>query len=144
MANPKLERILLDARPALEEGLAEAEAELAALDRRRDELVALIARAKAALGMANAPTPNGLDSARDMTLHEAMARVLRDNDNAWMTAREILDQVKARRLYRNRDGSPLELNQIHARATNYERVFEKAGSRIRLRQDAGVNGTRPR
>jgi hypothetical protein len=43
--------------------------------------------------------------------------------------------VNQRQLYRKRDGSPVESNQIHARTKNYTALFEKDGPRIRLRQE---------
>ena len=63
-----------------------------------------------------------------------MGRVLRERDNSLASAREMVDEINARDLYRKRDGSPVEPNQIHARVKNYEWMFEKVGSRIRLRE----------
>jgi len=60
-----------------------------------------------------------------MTLHEALAQILRENGNAPMTARALADVVNDRGLYRTRDGSPVEVNQIHARTKNYQDLFEK-------------------
>lgn len=105
-------------------GLAETEAELAELEARRSELLALIGQAKAALAL----EPAG---ARP-TLHSALAQVLRENSNVWMTARELADAVNTRGLYTKRDGRPVETNQVHARVKNYPHLFEKQGSRIRL------------
>ena len=47
--------------------------------------------------------------------------------------RELADEVNERSMYRKRDGSPVEANQVHARTKNYTALFEKDGSRIRLR-----------
>jgi hypothetical protein len=41
--------------------------------------------------------------------------------------------VNTRGLYRTRDGSPVEVNQVHARTGNYPDLFEKQGSQIRLK-----------
>jgi hypothetical protein len=50
-----------------------------------------------------------------------------------MTVRELADEVNRRALYEKRDRSPVEPNQIHARAKNYSALFEKEGPRVRLR-----------
>ena len=133
MSGKQLRDAFEHARPQFEEALAEAEAELERLDARRAELVELIARARAALGLSG--TSLGVDTpgARPLTLHEALAQVLRERGNAWMTARELADEVNSRALYRKRDGAPVEANQVHARTKNYTDLFEKDGSQIRLR-----------
>src|SRR5205085_7162313 len=42
-----------------------------------------------------------------------------------------------RALYRKKDGTPIEPNQVHARTKNYDELFEKNGPRVRLRGTAG-------
>jgi multidrug resistance efflux pump len=133
MNGQQLRDALEGARPRLEAGLAEAEAELEQLDARRDELLALIAQAKAALGVAGFPATVATGGARGLTLHDALAQVLRERGNEWMTVRELANEVNTRGLYRKRDGSPVEANQVHARTKNYTDLFEKDGSSIRLR-----------
>src|SRR4051794_29888144 len=129
--NEALQLALEQARPQLEAGLAEAEEELRELEERREQLVELIGQAKAALGLASgAPA-----SRRALTLHEAIAQLLRERGNEWTSAREIADEVNRRALYYKRDGSPVELNQIHARTKNYTHLFEKQGSKVRLRSE---------
>lgn len=118
-------------REMIGEALAEARAELATLDARRSELEALIAQGEAALGHAH-----GAVSKTTMTLHEALAQILRENGNEPMTARALADAVNNRGLYRTRDSSPVEVNQIHARTNNYQDVFEKDGSLIRLKEES--------
>jgi hypothetical protein len=88
------------------------------------ELEALVARAKAALGEEVEPPRS--ESER-LALHEAIELILRENGNGWMTTRELADQVNQRQLYRKRDGSPVESNQIHAHTKNYTALFEKDG-----------------
>ncbi len=114
-------------REVIAAALADARAELAELDARRAELLALIAEAEAALGVAPEQNDAGL------TLHQALAQILRENRNEPMTARALTDAVNARGLYRKRDGSPVEVNQVHARTANYPDLFEKEGSQIRLK-----------
>jgi HB1, ASXL, restriction endonuclease HTH domain len=133
MITDRLRKALDGARAEIEAGLAEAESELEQLDRRRDDLLALIAQARAALGIELPPTAATGTTSRGLTLHQAIAQVLSDHGNEWMTARELADEVNERGLYHKRDGSAVELNQIHARTKNYASLFEKAGPRIRLR-----------
>lgn len=125
-----LKKVLETNRPAIEAGLAEAERELAELDARREELLGLISRARAALGQA---PPIAVKSAVErLTLHEAMQFVLRENNNEWMTVRELADSINERGLYEKRDGSLVDPGQIHARANKYQAMFEKDGRRLRL------------
>ncbi len=126
----------------IEQALAEARRELADLDARRDELLQQIAEAEAVIGGGSAGDRSRLAEATApaaaMTLHEALARVLEDTGNEWMTARELTDEVNRRVLYRKRDGSPVEVNQVHARTNNYGDLFEKNGPKIRLKKGATV------
>jgi len=71
-----------------------------------------------------------------MTLHEAIALLLRENANESMTVRELADALNERGLYRKRDGSPIEVNQVHARTNNYRSIFEKDGPNVRLREES--------
>jgi hypothetical protein len=133
-ASDLLRSALDEARPTLEEGLAAAEEELHALEARRSELLALIGQARAALGLT---TPAAAEKEepleRGLTLHEAIARVLRERNNEWTSVRDLADSINERSLYRKKDGSPVEANQVHARTKNYSALFEKDGPRVRLR-----------
>jgi hypothetical protein len=136
MDSSRLRRVLDSARAELETGLAEAEAELERLERRRSEVVALIVRAKAALGEVSSSSVDTVTppvDARPPTLHEAMAQVLRSRGNEPMAARDLASEVNRRGAYHKRDQSPVEVNQIHARVHNYGDMFEKVGPLIRLR-----------
>ena len=126
----RLSRVLDGARADIEAGLREAEAELAELDARRAALVALIARATAALGLVHERSAES--PPRPLTLHEAMAQVLREHGSGPLSAREIADAINQRQLYTKRDGSIVEVSQIHARAKNYANQFAKVGSKLRL------------
>jgi hypothetical protein len=128
-----LSRTLASVHDELEAGLAEAERELARLDERRAELTSLISQARAALGLEATGPTSAPRSGDRLTLHEALATVLRERGNAWMSARELADEVNSRGLYAKRDGRPVEVNQVHARVKNYPQFFEKDGSQIRLR-----------
>jgi hypothetical protein len=121
----------------IQEALAEARTELAGLDARRNELLTRIAEAEAILGSSAGASPGS----QTLTLHEALARVLEDMGNEWATARELTDEVNRRGLYRKRDGSQVEVNQVHARTNNYGDLFEKDGPRIRLKEGTTVIAT---
>jgi hypothetical protein len=129
----ELAEALEQGREIIKAALAGARAELAALDARRAELETLIADGEAALGRPRSPAATAA-----MTLHDALALVLRENDHAPMTARELAGAVNERGLYRRRDGSPVEVNQVQARVNNYDALFEKDGALIRLREESPV------
>ena len=121
----------------IHEALSDARSELAALQARQAELETLIAQAETALG------ESASAGDESMTLHDAIALVLRENDNNWMTVRELADAVNARGLYRRRDGSRVEANQVHARTNNYGAIFEKEGGNVRLREESPMLTTLP-
>lgn len=147
----KLIELLEESRPALEAALADAERELEELNQRRDELEAVIARARAALG-APGTQPDAIQhpppalshgggyaapKAR-LTLHEAMALVLTENNNPWMSVQELANQINERSLYEKRDRSLVDPTQIHARASKYPTMFEKSDadrSQVRLKSE---------
>ncbi len=126
-AGDRLRGALDEKRAGVEAALREAEAELAALQERQAELLGLIARARAMLGEPHTPDPERA------TLHEAIALLLREQGNRWMTVNELAAEVNRRVLYRKRDGTAVEPNQIHARTKAYQSRFEKDGPRVRLR-----------
>lgn len=68
------------------------------------------------------------------TLHEAMAEVLRSSPNGMMRAGDLAAEINRLRLYRMRDGRPVEPQQIHARVGNYGHLFTKEGIYIKLVQ----------
>jgi hypothetical protein len=133
-----LERALNANRPEVERELAKAEEELDELRARQRRLEGAIRRARLVLGIE--PVIETAESVvagpqdRRLPLHEAMARVLREQGNRAMTARELAEEVNRAGLYETRDGSPVEMGQIHARAHNYERLFVRAGGGIQLRE----------
>lgn len=96
------------------------------------ELEQLIARARKELGIDGAQV-KGVPVGR-VTLHEAMAHVLREQGGEGMRARQIAIAVMDSGLYRKKDGSALEPNQIHARVNRYGDLFAKNGSLITLKQ----------
>jgi BMFP domain-containing protein YqiC len=65
------------------------------------------------------------------TLHQAMVEVLRDASHG-LRAGDLASEINRRRLYRMRDGRPVEAQQIHARVGNYGHLFKKVGTLIEL------------
>jgi len=127
-----LKSALAESQRVLHAALADARSELTALDQRRAELVEMIDQAEAMTRSLEQPA---LRRAKPLTLHEAMCQILAERDNRWMTVREIAEEANGRRLYRKKDGSDIEPNQIHARAKNYDQLFEKDGPRVRMRSE---------
>jgi hypothetical protein len=69
-----------------------------------------------------------------VTLHEEIVSILRQRGNAWMTTTEIAAEVANRGIYKKRDGTSLvSAYQVHGRTKNYPHLFERDGSRVRLR-----------
>lgn len=127
-----LERVLSESRPAFEAGLRDAERELEELDKRRLELRALIARAKAALGELDVAVPD--HEPHPLKLHEAMEQVLEEVGGE-MRIQDLVRVINDRGLYTKADHSPVNANQIHARAAakSYRHRFERNAGIIRLR-----------
>jgi hypothetical protein len=66
------------------------------------------------------------------TLHEELADIVRNHGNRWITRTELADAVNERGIYKKRDGSPVTDFQVHGRTRNYNQLFERDGSRVRL------------
>jgi hypothetical protein len=66
------------------------------------------------------------------TLHEELAEILRGQGNRWMTTTELAQAVNERGIYEKADGSAVTDFQVHGRTKNYDRLFERDGSRVRL------------
>lgn len=49
-----------------------------------------------------------------------------------MRAVDLAAEIDRRKLYRMRDGRPVEAQQIHARVGNYPHLFTRNGTFIRL------------
>ncbi len=67
-----------------------------------------------------------------MTLHEAMAEVLRTTHEHMLRAGDLAAEVDRCGLYKMRDGRPVEAQQIHARVGHYQHLFTKVGTFITL------------
>ncbi len=81
-------------------------------------------------------------TAPSLTLHEAMAEVLRDAPAGMLRAGDLAAEINRRQLYRMRDGRPVEPQQIHARIGHYGHWFEKEGTFIKLARDCPSSGAR--
>ncbi len=128
-------------RADIERALDAAKLELSALRVRERDLEALISRAEAALGLSDASSP--IPERGRLTLHAALERLLRDGGNRWMTVQELAQAVNESGLYVKRDGSPVEVSQIHARTKNYAALFEKDRGRVRLKETRSTENGDP-
>lgn len=105
--------------------LAHRRGEVAELERRVGQLEGLVALAEPEFQI------EGIAHGEAITLHEAMVVVLRDAEHG-LRAGDLAAEINRRRLYRMRDGRPVEAQQIHARVGNYGHLFKKAGTFIVL------------
>jgi alkaline phosphatase len=110
----------------------DARHELAELDERRNQLINQIEQAEL---VRRSHTAKQIATRERLTLHQALVVVLTDHANRWMTVRELAKKVNERDLYRKKDGSEVEANQVHARTKNYDKLFEKDGPNVRLRTE---------
>lgn len=76
---------------------------------------------------------SALSSSFRPTLHDEIVRILQERPGQWMTTAEIAAAVVASGNYLKRDGSAVGAFQIHGRTRNYPHLFERDGSRVRLR-----------
>lgn len=128
-------RTALEARRReIGDALHEAEQELAACRNRCTELEELIALAKGALDHREMEKEReDREAVGKVTLHEEMAEILAENGNKGMRARELARAVNMRGRYAKRDGSPVEINQIHARVHNNPHLFRRENFKIYMR-----------
>ncbi len=66
-----------------------------------------------------------------MTLHEAIEKLLRQN-NRTMTTQEIADELNKNGWYQKKDGSEIQAFQVYGRTRNYPSIFDRDGSTIFL------------
>ena len=60
-----------------------------------------------------------------MALHDAMKVVLESTPGRRMPAGDLAREIDRRGLYKMRDGRAVESQQIHARANNYDNIFNR-------------------
>lgn len=77
-----------------------------------------------------------------MTLHEALVLILRENGNQPLV-RQLADAVNERGLYRRRDGSPVEIHQVHARIQQQRGAARERQPMIRLWEKSPMISMRP-
>jgi hypothetical protein len=96
-----------------------------------------------AMEVALPPGPSGsrriVHATNTPTLHAEIARILGQR-GGWMTTSELAEAVNEAGRYRKRDGSPVAPLQIHGRTRNYSKLFEREGSRVRLRASGEGDG----
>jgi len=67
------------------------------------------------------------------TLQDAMALVLRENENVGMRPQRMAEIINTRKLYVKRDEGPVGANGIQARVSNYASLFVRENGLVRLR-----------
>lgn len=70
------------------------------------------------------------------TLRVEIAEILRESGAGWRTTQWLADQVNERNRNRKRDRSAVTAFQVHGRTRNHPELFERDGSRVKLRDDA--------
>jgi|GEM_PF-3587338 len=74
-----------------------------------------------------------------LTLDKAMVQVLKNCENETAEHGYLTDEINRQKLYWQKDGTPLKVNQIGPRAKNHPELFEKipksasTKAKIRLR-----------
>jgi hypothetical protein len=81
------------------------------------------------------PLPSHYNQDEKGSLHEAMVQVLRAAPYRMLRAGDLAAEINAQRLYRMRDGRPVEAQQLHARVGQYPHLFTKEGTFIKLVED---------
>lgn len=66
-----------------------------------------------------------------MTLHEAIEKLLRQN-NRVMNTQEIADELNKNGWYQKKDGSEIQAFQVYGRIRNYPSIFDREGSTVFL------------
>lgn len=75
-------------------------------------------------------------------LQDAMEKVLLDAGRP-LKVGDLAEQINTRGLYRKRDGSPVQPNQVRARARSYSHLFAQAAGTIRLARWADSEQAQP-
>lgn len=83
----------------------------------------------------NLPKTNGLK--HEMTLHEAIEKLLRQTDRP-ITTQEIADELNKNNWYQKKDGSKITAYQIHGRTKNYANLFNRNGTKISISGQTAV------
>jgi hypothetical protein len=105
------------------------------LQRARSEVTQLerqVVFLESLLGLPDGQKGGPDEGATQLTLHQAMVAVLKSEPSRMLRAGDLAAEINRRRLYRMRDGRPVEAQQIHARVGHYEHLFTKAGTFIKL------------
>lgn len=71
-----------------------------------------------------------------VTLHQELVDILSEHGGGWMSTTDLAHEVNRRGRYAKADGSEVTAFQVHGRTKNYPDLFERDGSRVRLRIQA--------
>jgi nucleosome binding factor SPN SPT16 subunit len=71
------------------------------------------------------------------TLHDAILVVLKDANNEWTELEAIANAVNEKKLYVQKNGQPVTVDQVKARTLTqaYKQQFEQDENKIRLRDE---------
>ena len=75
------------------------------------------------------------------TLNEAIVVVLKEANNEWMELEAIANAVNEKKLYVQKNGQPVTVDQVKARTLtqSYKQQFEPDGTKIRLREEKRID-----
>jgi hypothetical protein len=71
-------------------------------------------------------------------IRAAVADVLRENGNRWMSVAEIAHEINRRDLGQNFVGVEVSIPKVRRQTRNYSNIFERSGWMVRLRESAHV------
>jgi hypothetical protein len=129
----RVREIATSSRSQIEEDLAAARIGLDRAQAELDDANARVRSLQTLLDLASSQPESHEPEPARLTLHEAMAEVLRSAPDHKLRAGDLAAEIQRRRLYQMRDGRPVEPQQIHARVGHYGHLFAKDGTFIKLR-----------
>lgn len=119
-------------REEIESDLDRARHELRRVQKDVEAAQRRVERYQQLLELADSGSPRP-DSAQELTLHDAMAQILRGVPDRMLRAGDLAAEINRQRLYRMRDGRPVEPQQVHARVGHYGHLFVREGTFIKLK-----------
>ena len=125
-------RVAHQKRDEITADLARARADVARYSATLKEAQDRVAAYSGLLTMADRFAGGGNVPASHLTLHEAMAEVLRSAPERMMRPGHLAEEIERRGLYRMRDGRAVEKQQVQARVGNYPELFAREGTFIKL------------
>jgi hypothetical protein len=75
-----------------------------------------------------------------LTLRAEIADIFRDAGNVWMDHEDIVAAIAERGRFHHLDGRPITVLTIIRQLRNYPNLFERQGTRARLRDSGDAEG----